>query len=456
MLIRILAALALTPVYAPPATVDPPAIDAVVRAYRDATHMPGVAVAVTRGRDVVHTAGYGRTPDGTRVTGRTPMAVASVSKSMTALAVMQFVDAGRITLDEPVRTYLPEFTMADPRAAAITVRHLLNQSSGMSDTTFRSFSGPRVTTLREAVAQMRTARLAAAPGERFEYHNPNFQVAARVVEVVSGESFHDYMRRHVFEPFGMTDSLSASTPDDLPASARGHILVAGFPVALPEPYAFGAGSGGVVSTAHDMARWLMAQDVSSEVFRKQAGPYGLGWFVGVTRGGAPLLSHDGTMLTFTAYQAVLPDSGYGVAVMVNAHTGYADADALGDMLVDLLEGRRSDPPDTSIVWVDVLLLALIPAVGWLGARGVRRSRRWAGSPLRLVPYLLPLPILLTLHRIVGFLYRGRDISWWQTAYLYPTFVLLLATISIAATAVLAARLFRMVKGRGVTPRPSVG
>jgi CubicO group peptidase (beta-lactamase class C family) len=481
MPIRLLTAavLAITPVpapAAPPATVDAAAIDAVVRAYRDATHVPGVAVAVTSGRTVVHTAGYGRTARGDAVTDRTPMAVASVSKSITALAVMRLVEAGRVRLDEPVRTYLPEFTMADRRVDRITVRHLLNQSSGMSDTTFRSFSGPRVHTLRGAVASMRTARLAADPGERFEYHNPNFQVAARLVEVVGGEPFDGYLRRHVFGPLGMSDSRSADTSDQLPPSGRGHILVAGHALALPEPPAFGNGSGGVISTARDLARWLVAQHDGgapvlspaglAETHRAQAGDYALGWFVGTTRGGAPLISHDGTMLTFTAYQALLPGSGHGIAVMVNARTGYADADALGERLVDLVEGRRAGPPDTSPVWIDVALLALLAVPVLLAVRGVRRAARWSDrhrrpvpTVARLLPYLAPVLLLTTLHRIAGFLYRGRDISWLQTVYLYPTFVVLLAATAVACVVVVVVRAVALTRrgregARGAGPVPA--
>ncbi|GAA0904777.1 serine hydrolase domain-containing protein [Virgisporangium ochraceum] len=471
MLIRLLttAVLATTPVYAP-ATVDTAAsIDAVVREYLDATGVPGAAVAVTHGRTVVRTAGYGRTARGDAVTDRTVLAVASVSKSMTALAVMQLVDAGRVRLDEPVRTYLPEFTMADDRAARITVRHLLDQSSGMSDTTFRSFSGPRVRTLREAVAAMRTARLAADPGERFEYHNPNFQVAARLVEVVGGEPFDVYLRRHVFEPLGMTDRRTASAADTLALLARGHILVEGFPLALPEPPAFGAGSGGVLSTARDMARWLVTQNGDGApvlsaaglagTHRRSAGDYGLGWFVGTTRGGAPIVSHDGTMLTFTAYQALLPDSGYGVAVMVNARTGYADAGVLGDGLVDLVEGRRPAPPDTSATWIDVVLLALLAGRVPLAVRGVRRAGRWRHRPvwtvMRLLPYLAPLAVFVTMHRVAGFLYRGRDVSWTQTVYLYPAFMLLLLVTALAAVTVVAARLAHVIRrGRAGAPVPA--
>ncbi|GGP06457.1 serine hydrolase domain-containing protein [Nonomuraea glycinis] len=95
------------------------------------------------------------------------MAVASASKSFTALAVMQLAEKGNVALDQPVRGYLPELTMADPRAAQITVRQLLHQTSGMADSAFREKSLPQPETLQGAVARLSTARLAADPGTVF-------------------------------------------------------------------------------------------------------------------------------------------------------------------------------------------------------------------------------------------------------------------------------------------------
>ena len=95
-----------------------------------------------RGRTVLHAAGYGRTASGSAVTPSTAMPVASLSKAFTSLAVMQLVEAGRIDLDKPVVTYLPDFAVDDPRGGAITLRHLLTHTSGLSDSTFHEKSGP--------------------------------------------------------------------------------------------------------------------------------------------------------------------------------------------------------------------------------------------------------------------------------------------------------------------------
>lgn len=443
------------------APVAPPSVDAVVERYREQTGLPGVAVAVTRGDTVVHAAGYGRTPDGEPVSEHTTMAVASLSKSFTALAVVRLAERGRIRLDDPVRAHLPEFTMADPRAGSITVRQLLDQTSGLSDTTHRSFTGPEVRTLREAVAAMRDSTLAADPGTRWAYHNPNFQVAARLVEVVGGRPFADHLRHEVFAPLGMRDSRTGDTERDLPPSARGHLVVLGVPVALPEPPAFGNGSGGVLSSAHDLAAWLITQNnggrgpdgtsiadpasiAATHTPSAASGSYALGWFVGTTPSGARLVDHGGDLFTSTAYQALLPESGYGIAVLANTGTRHGDAQALGERLIDLLEGRQPAPAGDPHAVVDAVLLGLGAVGAVLSGRGVLRARRWSArrprwAVARLLVLLLPLLLLVTVHRVVGFLYRGRDVAWLQVAYLYPTFVVALLVTAAGCVAVLAAR-----------------
>lgn len=454
----------------PPAGIDATAVDAVVREYREATGLPGVAVAITRGTEVRHAAGYGHVPAGDPVTAHTPMAVASVSKSFTALAVMQLVEAGRVQLDGPVHRHLPEFTMADPRATTITVRQLLDQTSGMSDTTFPSFSRRQPSSLREAVAGMRTARLAASPGTRWEYHNPNFQVAARLVEVVSGLPFDEYLRTRVFAPLGMTDSHTLNVAAEMPPSARGHLMILGLAVALPEPPAFGNGSGGVLSSAHDMAAWLIAQGNQGRgpdgtavvspaglamLHRPSAvsGSYALGWFVEKTASGAPMITHSGDLFTSTAYQAMLPASGYGVAVMANTGLSHGHASALAERLVALIEGTPPPPAGMSLVVVDAVLLLLAVATAGLAGRGVLRSRHWAAGRavrawtlLRLLPLLAPPLLLTSIHRVVGWLYRGRDVAWIQVAYIYPTFMVLLVTATLGCATVLVARLVRLGRG----------
>src|SRR5690606_25477704 len=168
---------------APGPALDLPAIEAAVSTYLERNGAPGAVVAITDGPDVVLLRGFGETSEGEPMTPETGVPVASLSKSFTALAVMQLVAEGRVDLDQPVVRYLDEFRLADPRGAASTVRQLLEHRGGMSDVSFRERSvRPVPRCLEEAVGALRTATLASDPGERRSYHNPSYWVAARLVE----------------------------------------------------------------------------------------------------------------------------------------------------------------------------------------------------------------------------------------------------------------------------------
>ena len=224
--------------------------------------VPGVAIAITRNRDVVCVAGYGQDSSGVAITAKTRLPIASLSKSFTSLAVMQLVEAGRVNLDAPVRDYVRDFSVAaDTRGGAITVRHLLTHTSGLSDKTFAEKSGPLPASLREGVALLGTARLKTTPGEKAHYHNPNYWVAARLVEVVSGMSFAAEHRAashlHALRHARVYDGCHT---DRRTRPGQGHIRFFGALLTLPEPAWFLDGASGVVTTAEDLAQWLIMQN----------------------------------------------------------------------------------------------------------------------------------------------------------------------------------------------------
>lgn len=477
-----------------PATLTPAAIDRFVNSYLKETGLPGAVVAVTRGGKVVHTGGYGRTAGGTAMTGRTPVPVASLSKSMTALAVMQLVEEGKVELDRPVRGYLPEFTMADERAARITVRQLLDQRSGMADSAFPDLALPQAHTLKGAVARMRGARLAAEPGTRWSYHNPNYFVAARLVEVVTGEPFADRLRGHVFVPLGMTDSRSADSTTDMPEDARGFVRAYGRVVERAHPRWFTAGGHGVVTTADDLARWLIAQNnggvgadgrrvVSARGVATMHTPpegenYAMGWSLGETseesresgesdgeqsgKKESPPLQHTGELLTQNAIQVLLPDRKVGIAVVSN--TGMISGDdsaGIADGLRDLAEGRPAEIREPFTMTADHVLAALTLLALGLGTLGAVRAPGWARraterplwrAGLRTLPYVLPVVCLVWLADLVGLLMR-REGTFGQVVYVWPALVVCVAAAGLASAAVIASRSVHMTRAvlRGRRP-----
>ena len=144
-------------------------IEGFVQDEMAAQRIPGLALAIVEGDRADYMRGFGTADSsGTEVTPQTPFIIGSVSKSFTALAVMQLVEANKIELDAPVQRYLPWFRVADEKASAeITVQHLLNQTSGLSAKTGRSFQGngdTSDTALEQAVRKLKSAALTAPVG----------------------------------------------------------------------------------------------------------------------------------------------------------------------------------------------------------------------------------------------------------------------------------------------------
>ena len=125
---------------------------------------------------------------------------------------MQLVEAGQIDLDEPVQTYLPWFALADKEASAqITVRHLLNQTSGMSTRDGNLFWADQQG-MEAAVRGLDRIQLTQPVGTTWQYNNLNYIIAGLIVEVVSGQSYADYVTEHIFEPLEMHHSMPPARP----------------------------------------------------------------------------------------------------------------------------------------------------------------------------------------------------------------------------------------------------
>ncbi|MCG8927631.1 serine hydrolase [Lentzea sp. CC55] len=428
----------------------PASIDTYLDQALDATGLPGVSVVVTRGGEIVHATGAGHDAHGDAVTANTPMRVASVSKSFTAAAVMTLVEDGRVGLDDEVHDHLPQLP---PR---ITVRRLLNQTSGISDASvdIGQLTGAR--TLAEYVDLLRPVD-AAEPGTRFAYSNVNYNVAARLVEVVSGQSYEDYLRQNVFEPLGMHDSRAGG---DAP---NGFNSLYGVWLDRPElgdGPAVG-GSGTVITTAHDMGRWLVAQNghgpFATESLATMHEPsdvhdYGMGW----QPDDNGMLVHSGNLWTYNAIQAIDPESGHGYAVMTNGAGLVDDTGTILAGLIALSRGETPARPGSSRQLVEWVLAAIGLLAVALGVLGVVRARRWARrqSPrhpwltvARLVVVALPAVLFALYPQVVSFVSSGRTVLWAQLWYFALPLTVTLGAAALAGIAVLTARVVRLVSVR---------
>lgn len=422
-------------------------VESVLRQALEDTGVPGFSAVVTRGDEVVHVGGYGE------VAADTPMRVASVSKSFTAAAVMALVDDGKIALDGAVAEQLPGFVMADPRAERITVRQLLNQTSGLADFTIDVAALDRARSLEEFVEGLQGGGLDSEPGVKYRYCNANYDLAARLVEVVSGRPFAEFVRDRVFRPLGMTASSVGGE------ASAGFNSVFGAWVERAESVGLVGGSGEVVTTAADMGKWLISQNgrgtqvVSArglEVMHSPSGvaEYGMGW----APDGDGLLVHAGNLFTYTAVQAISPSTGYGYAVMMNSASLHDDAYDVLRALVAVTQGGEPVPTGGGRQWAEVVLGVLgILAIG-LGVLGVVRAGAWArrrmGAPrwkvgLRLVPGVLPAVVLVAYPDLVSVLLNGRTVTWGQLTYFALPLTVVLVVAAVAGLATVGARLARL-------------
>ncbi|WGW13444.1 serine hydrolase domain-containing protein [Saxibacter everestensis] len=358
--------------------------------------VPATAVVVTRGDEVEVETGAGSI-GGRPVDEHTPFRIESLSKSFTATAVMQLVEEKHIDLDTPVVEYLPDLRIDDSRAETITVREVLNQSSGLTDASlgFNQYSaGP--SSPREAVALLSRSHLDFDPGTDWAYSNPNYWICAWLIEEVSDMDLETYLERKILDPLGMTETTSAPTRDQV-GGADGHTYAYGVPVQVTAPDAVVAGSGGMTSTAHDMGIWLRFQQgalsdgegvlstgMREEMHHRQApvgGLYALGWYSGPPAdGGVERVSHSGVGAGTGAYQGLFPD-GVGVAVLQasSAPDPYKVAAALYDYSEGGTLGAAPSVPGPGR---DLIITLIVLVVLAMCARGVVRSRRWASRAKR--------------------------------------------------------------------------
>ncbi|WP_201851064.1 serine hydrolase domain-containing protein [Myceligenerans indicum] len=465
-MLTVLAAMLLAGAPAPAHAATP---GELVDAYQAAYDNPGLAVAVIDG-DTVKTVLRGHDGDGNPVTPRTPFRIASMSKSMTAASVMILAERGTLDLDDPVVDVLPEFTMNDPRSRAITVRQLLSHTSGLSIRTNNEYAFPPPRSAADAVAALADKTLDAAPGTQFEYHNTNYSVAARIVEVRSGLPFGQFLRTELFTPLGMNDTTATEgCSDPSPGLASGHEVVLGLAFAVPEMPGTCVGNGGVVTTLDDMVRWLrfnqgmpdagppgatslpLSAESLEELHTPQpgAGDYGLGWEERPDEAGVPqpLIGHGGTLTTWTGDMVFSPGTGDGVVVLGNA---VGAPRLLSANLLAARNGAELMPTSNPLTVVNAVLLGLILLVGALLSLAVARARRWASRRraarrprvvLRLVPLTLVTVVGALLPTLIGVQSGSVSLQYWiVAAWMLP----LLALFSLTCLVLGAAAVLRRV------------
>ena len=321
---------------------------------RDRQGIPGMSAAVVIDNQPAWSRGFGRADieNDVPATPQTVYRIASISKMITAVAVLQLVQNGRLSLHASVRDYVPELP---DKGELITVRHVLAHLAGIRH--YRNadefLSRQPFQRMVDTLDAFKDDPLVAKPGERFVYSTLAYNLLGLVVERVSGESFDDYLDKHVFEPAGM----KSSGPDDLraiiPRRARGYTRRPDEPL---RSSAFVDLSGrypgdGMVSTVEDLARFAAGFNlgkildpslvqVMTTAHRTSAGEstkYGLGCFVRELEG-RKIIGHAGVVPQAAAFLLIIPADDLAVVLIANLEQ--ADVKTMALNVARLLLGEE--------------------------------------------------------------------------------------------------------------------
>lgn len=349
----ILIALATAPVAAQKATPLPPdVVRQVVEAIRQEQarqKIPGLSVAIAVANELRYSQGFGMTDLENSVPAK-PDSVyrtASIAKAMTATAVMQLVEQGKLDLDAPIQQYCPAFPK---KQWTLTARHLLGHLGGV-----RHYAKPgeasgttHYNTIVESLALFKDEPLLFEPGTKYTYTTYGFSVLGCAIEGASGVTYEDYMRDRVFKPAGMSDTgpdnfflvipnrsrgyqkLDEQAYSRLPETVKRYAKPGEIYNASLHDTSMKVPGGGLLSTAEDLVRFAIAinsgklvkPDTVDQMWVSQKTPdgkatnYGFGWGVSESSG-QKFVSHSGGQAGTSTLLVLWPKQGTAVGIMCN-------------------------------------------------------------------------------------------------------------------------------------------
>ncbi|HWK79347.1 MAG TPA: serine hydrolase domain-containing protein [Thermomicrobiales bacterium] len=312
-------------------------------------NVPGIAVAACHNGELAETAAGVAS-----IATRMPLVpdalfqIGSISKVFATTLAMTLVDEGKLDLDVPVITYVPDLPLTDPDArGTITTRHLLSHASGLEGDRFANYGRGDDASAR-AVANFGVLEQWVPPGTLFAYCNTGFYLVGRICEILTGQTFEQALQERVLAPWGLEHTVLFAEDAIARPHAVGQNLRSreeGF--AIARPYwnrRHATAAGGVLSTVGDLVRFARAHlaggeldgnrvlsAASARAMREEqiaVGPgdatfgsaYGLGWSL-KTQDGVQRIGHGGATDGFRAQLTAVPEKGFVLAMLTNADTG---------------------------------------------------------------------------------------------------------------------------------------
>jgi ABC-type multidrug transport system ATPase subunit/CubicO group peptidase (beta-lactamase class C family) len=328
-------------------------IDKLIQSYASKKEFMG-SVLIARGEGVLFSKGFGyadlerRIPD----TSATRFQIGSITKQFTAAAILMLEEQGKLNITDRVYAHLPE---APAAWNDVRLFHLLTHTSGLPEILGfpelqRAIALPH--TPEQLVTLLFDKPLEFAPGQRMRYSNSGYILLGYILERVSGETYEQFLKKHIFDPLGMRDTGCEFARDGVPGLAQGYVRGDQGPMKAKTVHRSNAYSaGGLYSTTADLLRWerglFGGKVLSPASFAKMLKPFKNGYALGVTlhsANGRRQIGHSGATWGFASLLTYFPKSGLCVAVLSNLR-GQA-MEEMTQIVSDLAHEERVVHPST--------------------------------------------------------------------------------------------------------------
>jgi CubicO group peptidase (beta-lactamase class C family) len=318
----------------------------------------GIVAAVVKGNDTLLLKGYGKADVEWNIAMPVDamFEIGSITKQFTAVSILQLRDEGKLSLDDEMTKWLPDFDM---RGNTVTIRRLLDHTSGIKGLTEMPEFGNLASNSRfprdSAYALIKRYPFEFRTGEAQIYNNSAFWLLGLVVEKASGMTYENYIEKKLFEPLGMKRSMYCNSSENVERRAHGYQVQNGQVRRAPtnvHTWPFSAGS--ICSTAADLVTWLKAlhggKVLSAKSYAEMTTPaklndgtvlgYGMGIGVGKDIRGLNFIGHGGSIDGFTSEATWYPDAQAAIVVLMNSNGNIDPGAVAGELAAELLPWER--------------------------------------------------------------------------------------------------------------------
>ncbi|WP_397447556.1 serine hydrolase [Polaribacter sp. R77954] len=334
-------------------------IDAVVSSTYSSKE-PGISVLVAKDRKAIYSKAFGKSnlELNTPLETNSVFQIGSITKQFTAISILMLEEQGKLSVEDKIGKYIPEYAEI---GKDITIHHLLNHTSGIKNRTpvgDKGFISKTNMSPTELIAYFKDEPLEFKPGERFKYSNAGYILLGRIIEIVSGQPYSDFIEQNIFDKIGMKNSSCGDMKQVIPNLTKGYIIeqndfVKSDYINLSLAYSAGA----ILSTTEDLLKWqnaLLSNTLLKASSIKQAMtptllnsgkrvPYGYG-FRFSKLGNSPVIAHTGSTKGFTGIALFLPKEKLYITALTNCNCKNVNnvAKQVAELFVNLPDNKITE------------------------------------------------------------------------------------------------------------------